>query len=133
MAKEGDTENLKKLDGIWNFLDGVKSTSNYQLISNHQDESRDMERGYGHGEKPEDYLLNFEKYIKENLNEIEALQMICSRPKELDRKSLRELRIILDQHGFNTNSLNAAGKMPKTKTSQRILFRTFARWHWEIP
>lgn len=115
MAKEGDTESLKKLDGIWNFLDELKTSPKFQLVSEHEDEYRGTERGYGHGEKPEDYLLNFEKYIKENLNKIEALQMICSRPKELDRKSLRELRIILDQHGFNTNSLNAAWKDAKNE------------------
>jgi type I restriction enzyme R subunit len=39
-----------------------------------------------------------------------ALQIICTRPQELDRKSLKELRLQLDQLGFNQRTLNTAWK-----------------------
>ncbi len=101
--------------GFWKFLDELKPAPPVQLISEHEDEFRSMERGYGKGQKPEDYLLGFEQYIKENINKIAALQIICSRPKELDRKSLKEFYLLLDEQGYNTRSLNSAWKDAKNE------------------
>ena len=44
----------------------------------------------------------------ENQNKIAALKVIVSKPSTLDRKSLKELRLLLDQEGFNAKTLNAA-------------------------
>ncbi|HNZ71304.1 MAG TPA: type I restriction-modification enzyme R subunit C-terminal domain-containing protein, partial [Prolixibacteraceae bacterium] len=46
---------------------------------------------------------------------IAALQIICSRPKELDRKSLKEFYLLLDEQGYNTRSLNSAWKDAKNE------------------
>ena len=84
-------------------------------MSEHEDESRGIERGYGRGQKPEDYLLSFEQFIKENINKIAALQIICTRPQELDRKSLKELRLELDKYGYNTRAITTAWKESKNQ------------------
>jgi type I restriction enzyme R subunit len=102
--------------GFWKFLDELRPAPPVQLISEHEDEFRSMGRGYGKGQKPEDYLLGFEQYIKENINKIAALQIICSRPKELDRKSLKEFYLLLDEQGYNTRTLNSAWKDAKNET-----------------
>ena len=78
------------------------------VISDHEDELLEHTRGYGSGSKPEDYLDAFADYVKTNLNEIAALNIICTRPKELTREGLRSLRLTLDREGFTTQQLNTA-------------------------
>lgn len=78
------------------------------VISDHEDELLEHNRGYGSGSKPEDYLDAFADYIKTNLNEIAALNIVCTRPRELTREGLRSLRLTLDREGFTTQQLNTA-------------------------
>ncbi len=104
-----------QLSGLWKYLDELKSTPNAILVSEHEDKYLGTERGYGNAEKPEDYLDNFTQFIKENQNKIDALNIVCTKPASLDRKSLRELMIALDQEGYNTNALNAAWKDAKNE------------------
>ena len=78
------------------------------VVSEEQDELISHERGYGKGSRPEDYLDAFAEYIKTNLNEIAALNIVCTRPKELTRESLKNLRLTLDREGFTTQQLNTA-------------------------
>ena len=106
----GSMEQIGQMTGIWKFLDELKPPTGMQLVSEHEDESRGIERGYGNSQKPEDYILSFQQFITENLNKIAALQIICTRPQELDRKSLKELRLQLEQLGFNQRTLNTAWK-----------------------
>lgn len=112
--KEG-IKKIYELSGLWKFLDELRPAANPMLIADHEDEFRGMERGYGKGKKPEDYLDSFSQYIKDNQNKITALNIICTSPKELDRKSLRELLIALDQDGFNEIKLKAAWKEAKNE------------------
>lgn len=78
------------------------------MISTEEDELLSHERGYGRGSRPEDYLDAFAAYIKTNMNEIAALNIVCTRPKELTRESLKSLRLALDREGFTTQQLNTA-------------------------
>lgn len=78
------------------------------VISNAEDELVDHSRGYGKADKPEDYLDAFSKYVRDNRNEIAALNIICTRPKDLTRKALKDLRLTLDREGFTTQQLNTA-------------------------
>ena len=110
MTASNFKEELKGLKTVWQYLDELKLEGNMQFFSDHEDSFVNLERGYGKGQKPEDYLESLKQFIEENRNKILALQIICTRPKELDRKSLKELKLILDQNGFNTRSLNAAWK-----------------------
>lgn len=106
---------LGGLQTLWNFLDELKPAPSVLLVSEHQDEYIATERGYGKGKKPEDYLEGFKKFIEENRNKIAALQVIFTRPAELDRASLKELKLLLDEEGYNTSALKAAWKATKNE------------------
>ena len=79
-----------------------------QLISHHEDELASHTRGYGKGEKPEDYLNEFKSFILGNMNKIPALAIICQRPRELTRQDLRKLKLALDEHGYSEPKLRTA-------------------------
>lgn len=100
---------------LWKFLDELKPAPSVMLVSEHEDAYITTERGYGKGQKPEDYLESFERFIRENQNKIAALNLVCTRPQELDRQSLRELKIELDRQGFNAVSLQTAWKSAKNE------------------
>lgn len=108
-------EQIVEYANLWKFLDELKSDAKAILVSDHEDEYIITERGYGKGEKPEDYLESFTEFIQNNRNKITALNVVCTRPKELDRKSLKELMIALDQEGYNVRSLHAAWKDTKNE------------------
>ena len=78
------------------------------VISDAPDELVSHTRGYGTGSRPEDYLGAFADYVKTHLDEVAALNIICTRPKELTRASLKDLRLTLDREGFTTQQLNTA-------------------------
>ena len=78
------------------------------VISDQEDELLSHTRGYGSSDRPEDYLDAFANYVKTNLNEVAALNIVCTRPKELTRESLKSLRMTLDREGFTTQQLNTA-------------------------
>lgn len=80
-----------------------------KVISDKQDKFLIRERGFGKDEqRPEDYLEAFENFVKNNVNEIAALNIICTRPKELTRETLKSLRLALAKNGFTTQQLNTA-------------------------
>ena len=95
---------------LFAFLDENRYRPRKQLVSDHEDELESHTRGYGKAEKPEDYLNSFKAFILDNLNKIPALAIVCQRPRELTRQSLRELKVALDQQGFTELVLQTAWK-----------------------
>ena len=84
------------------------------LISNQEDVALTHERGYGGiAQRPEDYLHDFEDFIKSHQNDIEALKIICTEPQKITRAMLRELKLALDAEGFNAVQLNTAWREVK--------------------
>lgn len=71
-----------------------------QVISNHEDELVGVETGYGKAKKPEDYLDAFKQFISENRNKIAALNIAVTRPRELTRDHLKQLRLALAEAEF---------------------------------
>jgi type I restriction enzyme, R subunit len=108
-------ETLTKNQNIVQYIDENRGRPVLQYISTHQDEIKEVKRGYGNASKPEDYLQSFGQFIKENMNLIPAIQVVCTRPKELTRDQLRELRIALDQKGFTEKSLQTAWRDAKNE------------------
>lgn len=110
-------ETIKGLRDLWEFLDGlITHKTKLMLYSEHQDVLKETYQGYGlGGKKPEDYIESFKKYIEENRNEIIALNILYTKPTELDRKSLKELKMILDKNGFTEQRLNTAWKASTNK------------------
>ncbi|MBC2731495.1 type I restriction-modification system endonuclease [Thiobacillus sp.] len=78
------------------------------FISEHPDQLKAVERGYGQAKKPEDYLNEFTAFIKSHSNTIPALMTVLTRPRELTRKQLRELVMELDKAGFTETGLSTA-------------------------
>ena len=78
------------------------------VIDDHEDEIISHERGYGDATKPKDYIESFKKFILENINEINALKIVCTKPSELTRETLKELKMELDRHNFTEKQLNTA-------------------------
>lgn len=107
--------NLSSFGNLWNYLDELKAEPQVQLVSEHRDEFLSMERGYGKGMKPEDYLEGLKNFIEENRNKITALSIICTKPSALDRQSLKELKLVLDQEGYIASHLNEAWKATKNE------------------
>ncbi len=99
---------IKGKQNLLAFLDENRYQPRKQFISGHEDELLSHKRGYGKGEKPEDYLNEFKAFIIDNRNKIPALAIICQRPRELTRHGLKELKLALDQHGYTEPNLRTA-------------------------
>lgn len=89
-------------------LDRSAGDGSRLIISEHEDVLRRVERGYGKGEKPKDYLDSFAGYLRDNLNQVPALLVVTQRPRELTRAQLKELRLVLDQAGYTEAALQTA-------------------------
>ena len=59
---------------------------------------------------PQEVRGEFRDFIDNNLNEIAALNIVATRPKELTRKALKELKTILDREHFSETMLQTAWK-----------------------
>ncbi|HBG70464.1 MAG: type I restriction-modification system endonuclease [Bacteroidetes bacterium GWF2_43_63] len=95
---------------LFRFLDKMVQEPELQFISEHPDQVQDVDRGYGEAKKPEDYIESFRKFITDNVNKVPALSVVCTKPKELSRQTLRELKRTLDSAGFTATTLNTAWK-----------------------
>ena len=72
-------------------------------------------RGYGDGKAPQDYLDEFGEFINDNINTIAALKVVCTRPHELTRESLKSLKYELDSRYFTEKQLNTAWRELKNE------------------
>ncbi|MFZ5772984.1 MAG: type I restriction-modification system endonuclease [Thermodesulfobacteriota bacterium] len=92
------------------------------FISTHPDHLLGTERGYGEAERPEDYLKAFTNFINSHRNDIPALVTVLTRPRELTRKQLRELALVLDRAGFSEANLATAWReMTNQDIAARII------------
>lgn len=103
---------IAEYEHLWSYLDREKGRSfTYAtLYSEHIDQVEDVQRAYDKNLKPKDYLESFTEFIQQNKNTIAALNILCTKPANLTRKDLKELRLILDEKGFNKVKLNTAYK-----------------------
>ena len=102
-------ETVKKSRDAFAYVRGVHQ-ERPKFISDAKDEVLSHERGYGDATKPEDYLREFRAFIDNNVNEIAALNIVATRPKELTRQALKELKLVLDRNNFNETMLQTAWK-----------------------
>ena len=108
-SPEDAKAHLLKNDALFSLLEEVHANGKRPVvISDKEDTLISHERGYGKGSRPEDYLDAFADYVRNNMNEIAALNLVCTRPKELTRDSLKSLYLTLDREGFTTQQLNTA-------------------------
>ena len=76
--------------------------------SDKEDTLHDITRGYGNTDRPEDYLEAFTTFVNENKDQIEAIRIACTKPSDMTRAQLRELKLTLDRESFSENTLNQA-------------------------
>ncbi len=95
-----------RVESVRSMLNGGKQ----YVISEHKDQFLVREQNFAAYSRPEDYLTAFERFIKDNLNNNAALKAVVSKPKELTRAQLKEIRILLDQEKFKEADLQSAWK-----------------------
>jgi type I restriction enzyme R subunit len=101
---------------LFTWLDeGMTNPGRPIVISTKEDELVSHTRGYGEGQKPQDYLEEFKAFVTDNFNKIAALNIVCTRPKELTRESLKSLKLELDRHRFTEQQLNTAWREVKNE------------------
>ncbi|SFU42173.1 type I restriction-modification system endonuclease [Halomonas korlensis] len=87
------------------------------LIYEGQDELRERTQSYGVHDKPADYLESFEAFIRDRLNDSVALGVVVNRPRDLNRETLKEVRLLLDGAGYSEARLESAWR---NATNQEI-------------
>ncbi|MGL5754958.1 MAG: type I restriction-modification system endonuclease [Paraclostridium sp.] len=110
MSIENAIETIIKNEKLINYLDEKAIDPNLIIIAKEDDELIEHSRGYGKGKRPKDYINEFENYIEENMNQIVALNILCTKPKEMTRNDLKAIKAILDDAGFSEEYLKAAYK-----------------------
>ena len=78
------------------------------MISDHDDELISVEDDFGGKASPQDYIEEFEAFIRANMNAVPALIAATQRPRELTRKELKDIAVLLDEKGFSEASLRQA-------------------------
>ena len=105
---------------LLNQLEEVKAhigSSNRPVFYEGKDELIDKTQGYGVAEKPADFLDSFAAFVKNEMNSHAALKVVCSKPKELTREQLKEIRLLLDGAGYSETKINTAWRK---QTNQEI-------------
>ncbi|PSB03232.1 type I restriction-modification system endonuclease [Merismopedia glauca] len=108
---------VREKSGIGRILDWNPEAGGGTIlpISYHADEVIAVTRGYGTGQKPDDFLEDFNTYIRDNVNQLAALTVVLQRPRELTRAQLRELRLELDKMGYSEANLRQAWQDAKNE------------------
>ena len=104
---------------LFELIQGKNGTSRQRsvILSDAPDELVSHTRGYGKDNLcPGDYLNSFARFIREQRNDIAALNIICTRPADLSRDSLKSLRLALEREGFTDQQLNSAFSETNNKT-----------------
>lgn len=92
------------------------------VISSHEDELLRIEEIFGKNTTPEDYITGFERFVRENMNQVPALIAVTQRPRDLTRKELSELAGLLDEKNYSEAMLRAAyGKARNADIAAHII------------
>ena len=107
-TEEAFVERCRRDSDFLLWVDNLKGKKRGHYYSDKEDTLLETTRGYGDTEKPEDYLEAFAKFVNENKDTIEAIRIACTKPSDMTRAQLRELKLALDKQNFTESSLNQA-------------------------
>lgn len=107
-TEEAFIERCRKDEDFLLWVDNLKGKKRGHYYSDKEDTLLETTRGYGDTEKPEDYLEAFAKFVNENKDAIEAIRIACTKPSDMTRAQLRELKLALDKQNFTESNLNQA-------------------------
>ena len=106
--EEAFIERCRKDSDFLLWVDNLKGKKRGHYYSDKEDTLLETTRGYGDTEKPEDYLEAFAEFVNENKDTIEAIRIACTKPSDMTRAQLKELKLALDKQNFTESSLNQA-------------------------
>jgi type I restriction enzyme R subunit len=107
--------------GLGELLDKqAKTNPPIIFISDKEDEFIECDTLYGHTIKPDDYLKEFESFIKENENKMVALKTIIHQPGKITRQQIKELLMALSDQQYTEKNLRKAWAM---QTNQDVAAR----------
>lgn len=101
--------------------DALRFEPGEMVISDHEDKVINVGRGYGTDTagtplaKPDDYIEAFARFVQENMNKIAALKVVATRPRDLTREDLKQLRLLLAENEFDERRLRTAWKEAKNE------------------
>ena len=78
---------------IW--VAGLKGKKRGIYHSDKEDTLFETTRGYGDTDRPEDYLEAFISFVNDNKDKIESIRIACTKPSDMTRAQLRELKLAL--------------------------------------
>ena len=107
-TEEAFIERCRKDTDFLLWVDNLKGKKRGHYYSDKKDTLLETTRGYGDTEKPEDYLEAFAKFVNENNDTIEAIRIACTKPSDMTRAQLKELKLALDKQNFTESNLNQA-------------------------
>ena len=90
------------------WVDSLYGKKRSVYHSEREDTLFETTRGYGDTDRPEDYLEAFTAFVNENKDKIEAIRIACTKPSDMTRAQLRELRLLLDRESYSEINLNKA-------------------------
>ncbi|CAI8834394.1 type I restriction enzyme, R subunit [Brevibacillus sp. IT-7CA2] len=102
---EETKQKLVESQRMIDFLDENWGVPAKVLISEDQDKLIEVKRVV---KTPEDYLDEFSQFVKDNINRIPAIKLICEKPSDLTKEDLKYLLLELEQNGFKETDLNTA-------------------------
>jgi type I restriction enzyme R subunit len=107
---EQSVQTLRDTPQIAGFFTGLSYYRHRSgpLISHHEDRLKETKVDYHGNQRPDDYLEQFNRFVHDNLNKLAALNLVVTRPKDLDRQSLRQLQQVLAEHHFSETALKSA-------------------------
>ncbi|MFS1523940.1 type I restriction-modification system endonuclease [Microbulbifer sp. 2304DJ12-6] len=104
-------EFIRQHSGLLQQIDAVKSllgSARNPILSHHADHIEQRTQGYGEYSKPEDYLESFNRFISTQINQSAAIAVVVRRPRDLTREQLKEIKLLLDHHGYAEAKLQTA-------------------------
>lgn len=109
MKRDAAKKHLLDQRRLFRLIDAPSRSGHPVVIDTRPDEIISHKRGFGKDNlRPEDYLESFAQFVKKNRNAVAALNIVCTRPADLTRESLKSLRLALGREGFTARQLSSA-------------------------
>jgi type I restriction enzyme R subunit len=95
----GSTMYILQSEGFFNMCDNYQRPLKKQIVAEGAEDTVTSDIVFratdGSKLKPEDYLNLFEKFVRENPEHIEAIEILLNKPKDFHTEDLKELRLKL--------------------------------------
>lgn len=114
------TLNLLQNQGFQDLLENYPRAKRSFIVAYEQEDTVSSEVMI-RGQKPEDYLDSFCRFVKENPEQIEAIAILLERPREWKTEALNELREKLGQNQFREQELQRATQLVHNKALADII------------